>query len=58
MYNQAFQTLEKNKDIVNEYDVIQPFNFRVIQDGNCPCITTRPEGLKTCILIVEESEGN
>lgn len=58
MYNQAFQTLEKNKDIIKEYDIVQPYNFRCIQTGISPCITTRPEGLKTCILIVEESEGN
>ena len=38
-------------------DVIVPFNYRKITDGVCPTLTTRPEGLKTMILIVEEVES-
>ena len=35
-------------------DIIIPFNYRRISDGICPTITTRPEGLKTMILIIEK----
>lgn len=43
MYNQAFQTLEKNKDVVKEFDIIQPYNFRIVNSGFCATLTTRPE---------------
>ena len=49
-YKQAFETLEKND--CKEFDIIKPFNFRVIKDGISPTITTRPEGLKTSVLVV------
>lgn len=52
MYKQAFETLNSNE--CKSGDIIQPFNRRVIRDGICPTLTTRPEGFKTAILIVEE----
>lgn len=52
MTKQAFETLEEN--ICKDGDVINPFNKRVVSDGTCPTITTRPEGFKTANLIVEE----
>ena len=51
MYEQAFKTVENNP--VNHGDVIQPFNEHVVSDGICPTLTTRPEGFKTAILVVE-----
>lgn len=49
MYKQAFNTLINNE--VHDGDIIQPFNERLITDGVCPTLTTRPEGFKTCILV-------
>lgn len=52
MYKQAFDTLQ-NKE-AKSGDIIQPFNERLITDGICPTLTTRPEGFKTAILVVVE----
>lgn len=51
-YEQAIETFEKND--CKPGDIVQPFNHKVIKDGICPCITTRPEGLKTSIIVVVE----
>lgn len=51
MYRQAFETLEEND--CKDGDIIQPFNKQVIKGGVSPTLTTRPEGFKTAILIVE-----
>ena len=55
MYQQAFNSIE-NK-VANHGDIIQPFNERLITDGVCPTLTTRPEGFKTAILVVEKTVG-
>lgn len=52
MYEQAFNTIENNN--AKDGDIIQPFNERLITDGICPTLTTRPEGFKTAILVVVE----
>ena len=52
IYKQAMETVKKTD--ARPGDIILPFNYRKISDGICPTITTRPEGLKTMILIVEE----
>lgn len=52
LYEQALETLENNDCKVG--DIIQPFNRVVVKTGICPTLTTRPEGLKTCILVVVE----
>ena len=52
MYKQAFDTLQ-NKE-AKSGDIIQPFNERLITDGICPTLTTRPEGFKTAILVIVE----
>ena len=49
IYNQVIETNAKPGDI------IIPFHYRKISDGICPTLTTRPEGLKTMILIIEEN---
>lgn len=51
-YKQAIETFEKND--CKPGDIIQTFNMKVIKSGICPTITTRPEGLKTSILVVVE----
>ena len=51
-YKQAFDTLVNNE--CNNGDIINPFNKTVTKSGICPTLTTRPEGFKTAILIVEE----
>lgn len=51
---QAYETLEGNK--CKDGDVINPFNKKVVDDGICPTITTRPEGFKTAnLIVVDES---
>lgn len=52
IYDQAIETIEKTN--AEPGDIIIPFNYRRISDGICPTITTRPEGLKTMILVIEE----
>ena len=51
---QAFETLRENP--CKDGDVINPFNKRVVDDGICPTITTRPEGFKTANLIVVDEK--
>lgn len=51
---QAYETLEENK--CKDGDVINPFNKKVVDDGICPTITTRPEGFKTANLIVVDEK--
>ena len=51
---QAYETLKENK--CKDGDVINPFNKKVVDDGICPTITTRPEGFKTAnLVVVDES---
>lgn len=50
---QAFETLEEND--CKDGDIINPFNKKVVSNGICPTITTRPEGLKTANLVVEHN---
>ena len=54
IYNQAIETIKKTN--AKPGDIIIHFNYRKISDGICPTLTTRPEGLKTMILIVEEDK--
>ena len=51
-FRQAFETLEENDCSFG--DTINSFNKTVNKSGICPTLTTRPEGFKTAILIVEE----
>ena len=55
IYDQAIETIEKTN--AKPGDIIMPFNYRKISDGICPTITTRPEELKTMILLVEEKKN-
>ena len=51
-YRQAFETTKSNDC---EYgDTIDAFNMRVNKSGISPTITTRPEGFKTAIIVVDE----
>lgn len=54
MSKQAFETLNKNE--CEAGDVINPFNKKVVNNGLCPTLTTRPEGFKTANLIVEHTQ--
>lgn len=54
MSKQAFETLNKNE--CKAGDVINPFNKKVVNNGLCPTLTTRPEGFKTANLIVEHTQ--
>lgn len=47
---QAAETM--NTHGAKDGDIIEPFNYRVHENGIAPTITTRPEGLKTAILPV------
>ena len=54
MYRQAFETLSENDCKVG--DVINPYNKKVVADGTCPTLTTRPEGFKTANLVVTDQQ--
>ena len=56
MFQQAF--VAANKTNAKHGDTINPFNMTKDDSGICPTITTRPEGFKTAILIVERDDGN
>ena len=57
IYDQAIETCRRTNP--NAGDLIQPFNYHKIDGGVCPTLTTRPEGLKTMICVVEiEDETN
>ena len=50
-FKQAFETAQENE--CNIGDTIDAYNKKVNQSGTSPTITTRPEGFKTAILIVD-----
>lgn len=52
-YKQAFETMQEND--CKDGDKIDAFNKKVNKSGICPTLTTRPEGFKTAILPVVES---
>lgn len=54
-YEQAFETLQENNCEVG--DVIDAFNKRVNKDGVSPTLTTRPEGFKTAVLVIEKNNN-
>lgn len=51
-YEQAFETVENND--CKSGDTIDAFNQKVNKSGISPTVTTRPEGFKTAILVVDE----
>lgn len=51
-YRQAFETV--NGGNCECGDTIDAFNMRVNKSGISPTITTRPEGFKTAIIVVDE----
>ena len=51
-FKQAFETAQENE--CNIGDTIDAYNKKVNQSGTSPTITTRPEGFKTAILVVDE----
>ena len=50
-FKQAFETAQENE--CNAGDTIDAYNKKVNQSGTSPTITTRPEGFKTAILVVD-----
>lgn len=52
IYDQAVETVKRTD--AKPGDLIVPFHYRRITNGICPTLTTRPEGLKTMICIIEE----
>ena len=50
-FKQAFETAQENE--CNIGDTIDAYNKKVNQSGTSPTITTRPEGFKTAILVVD-----
>ena len=51
MFRQAYETAREQNCKGGE--LINPFNKTVVGHDVCPAITTRPEGFKTAILLVE-----
>ena len=50
-FKQAFETVQENECSIG--DTIDAYNKKVNQSGTSPTITTRPEGFKTAILVVD-----
>lgn len=50
-FKQAFETAQENE--CSTGDTIDAYNKKVNQSGTSPTITTRPEGFKTAILVVD-----
>lgn len=50
-FKQAFETAQENECSIG--DTIDAYNKKVNQSGTSPTITTRPEGFKTAILVVD-----
>ena len=50
-FKQAFETAKENECSIG--DTIDAYNKKVNQSGTSPTITTRPEGFKTAILVVD-----
>ena len=50
-FKQAFETAKENE--CSTGDTIDAYNKKVNQSGTSPTITTRPEGFKTAILVVD-----
>ena len=53
MFAQAFMAAKKTN--AQNGDTINPFNMTKDGSGICPTITTRPEGFKTAILVIEKA---
>lgn len=51
-YEQALETIKDNDCKVG--DIVDAFNERINDSGVSPTITTRPEGFKTAILVIDE----
>lgn len=52
IYEQAIETIKRTN--AQDGDIIMPFNYKRFPPIICPTLTTRPEGLKTMILVVEK----
>ena len=49
---QAVETLNENKDIINDGMTVNAYNKTIDKTGLSPTLTTRPEGFKTAILPI------
>lgn len=52
LHRQAYEVAEETD--AKPGDIIDVFHRKRITDGITPTLTTRPEGLKTAILVVEK----
>lgn len=57
-FKQAWETLYENLENMRGGYTINAFNKTVDRSGICPTLTTRPEGFKTAILVVENANRN
>lgn len=53
-FRQAYETLYDNLNVLNNADTMSAFNHNINKDGICPTLTTRPDGFKTAIVVVEK----
>ena len=49
---QAIETLNDNKDVINDGMTVNAYNKTLDDSGLSPTLTTRPEGFKTAILPI------
>ena len=53
-FKQAFETIKRNPCEIG--DTIDAFNQKVNNSGVSPTVTTRPEGFKTAVLVVDKQK--
>lgn len=51
---QAFATMLDNLDKCESGNTVDAYNQRISESGISPTLTTRPEGFKTAILVIEK----
>lgn len=57
-FRQAYETLYDNLHTLRGGETMSAFNHTINDSGYCPTITTRVEGFKTAVLVVEKFSNN
>lgn len=55
-FRQAYETLYDNLNKLEGGETMNPFNHHICRDGYSAALTTRPDGFKTSILVVEKCQ--
>ncbi len=53
-FRQAYETLYAYINDIKYADTLSAYNHSINKSGICPTLTTRPDGFKTAIMVVDE----